>query len=268
VRKISGIVSALATSLLLVVPVTTAQAATTVKTFTFNIHHGAGTDGKLDLERTAKAIEASGAGIVGLQEVDRNFDARSNWVDQAAWLATRLNMNYVFAANLDWDPPEAGKPRRQYGTAVLSKYPIVDSRNTPLPKVGDEEQRGLLEAVIDVDGTPVRFADTHLNNATAAERQQQATAIVGLLGNAAEPVVLVGDLNAVPTTTEIKTLTARWKDTWTEVGIGLGYTSSAPLPTRRIDYVLHSSGLKATAAAVPSTFASDHYPVSATFTLG
>ncbi|WP_350278838.1 hypothetical protein [Kribbella sp. HUAS MG21] len=39
-------------------------------------------------------------------------------------------MNYVFAANLDWDPPEPGKPRRQYGTLVLSKYPIVDSRNT------------------------------------------------------------------------------------------------------------------------------------------
>src|SRR5690349_13928923 len=114
---------------------TTAEAATTVKTFTFNIHHGAGSDGKLDLERTAKAIEASGAGIVGLQEVDRSFDARSNWVDQAAWLATRLKMNYVFAANLDWDPLEPGKPRRQYGTLVLSKYPIVDSRNSLLPLI-------------------------------------------------------------------------------------------------------------------------------------
>jgi len=267
VRKLSWIATALVGALLLTVP-TTAQAATTVKTLTFNIHHGAGTDGKLDLERTAKAIEASGAGIVGLQEVDRNFDARSNWVDQAAWLATRLGMNYVFAANLDWDPPEAGKPRRQYGTAVLSKYPIVDSHNTLLPKVGDEEQRGLLETVIDVNGTAVRFADTHLNNATAAERQQQATAIVGLLGAATEPTVLVGDLNAVPSAAEIKTLTTRWKDTWTEVGIGLGYTSAVPFPTRRIDYVLHSTALKATAASVPSTLASDHLPVAATFTLG
>jgi endonuclease/exonuclease/phosphatase family metal-dependent hydrolase len=267
VRKLSLITTALAGALLLIVP-TTAQAATTVKTFTFNIHHGAGTDGKLDLERTAKTIEASGAGIVGLQEVDKNFDARSNWVDQAAWLATRLGMNYVFAANLDWDPPEAGKPRRQYGTAVLSKYPITDSRNTLLPKVGDEEQRGLLETVVNVDGTPVRFADTHLNNATAAERQQQATAIVNLLGSATEPTVLVGDLNAVPSAAEIKTLTARWKDTWTEVGVGLGYTSAVPFPTRRIDYVLHSTALKATAASVPSSLASDHLPVSATFTLG
>ncbi|GAA0598673.1 metal-dependent hydrolase [Kribbella sandramycini] len=249
----------------------TAQAAgqaTTVKTLTFNIHHGQGTDGKLDLERTAKAIEASGAAVVGLQEVDKYFDARSNWVDQPAWLATRLGMTYVFAPNLDWDPLEPGKPRRQYGNLVLSKYPILESRNTPLPKVGTEEQRGLLEAVLDVNGTPVRFANTHLNNATPAERQQQATAVVNLLGAATEPTLLVGDLNAIPTTAEIKTLTARWKDTWTEVGIGLGFTSSVPLPTRRIDYQLHSPALKATAASVPSTFASDHYPVAATFTLG
>ena len=264
----SGIIAALA--LLLAVAPLTAQAnasATTVKTLTFNIHHGAGTDGKLDLERVAQTIEASGAGVVGLQEVDKYFDARSNWVDQPAWLAARLKMNYVFAANLDWDPAEPGKPRRQYGTLVLSKYPIVDSRNTLLPLHAGSEQRGLLETLIDVDGTPLRFADTHLTTINDGERLEQVNAIVALMKDAPEATLLVGDFNALPTSTEVKTLTTHWTDTWPEKGLGLGLTSPMPLPTKRIDYQLHSSQLAPTAASVPLSFASDHLPVAATYSL-
>ena len=51
---------------------------------TFNIHHGAGTDDVLSLERIASVIKNSDADLVGLQEVDRHYSARSNWADQAA----------------------------------------------------------------------------------------------------------------------------------------------------------------------------------------
>ena len=68
---------------------------------TYNIHHGAGYDGVLDLERIAVLIEKSGADVIGLQEVDRHWSERSNWVDQPAWLAKRLKMHYGYAANLE-----------------------------------------------------------------------------------------------------------------------------------------------------------------------
>jgi endonuclease/exonuclease/phosphatase family metal-dependent hydrolase len=262
--------AALASSLLLIVSPLTAQAeveAIPVKTLTFNIHHGAGVDGKLDLERVAKTVEASGASVVGLQEVDKYFDARSNWGDQPAWLAARLKMNYVFAANLDWDPLEPGKPRRQYGTLVLSKYPIVDSRNSLLPLHPGSEQRGLLETLIDVGGTPLRFADTHLTTMGDGERIEQVNAIVALLKDAPEATLLVGDFNALPTSAEVKTLTTQWTDTWPEKGLGLGLTSPAPLPAKRIDYQLHSAQLVPTAVSVPVSFASDHLPVAATYSL-
>ncbi|MFD7159851.1 endonuclease/exonuclease/phosphatase family protein [Kribbella sp. NPDC059898] len=236
-----------------------------MRTLTFNIHHGVGVGGKLDLERVAQTIEASGADVAGLQEVDKYFAARSNWEDQPSWLAARLKMNQVFAANLDWDPPEPGKPRRQYGTLVLSKYPIVDSRNTLLPLHAGSEQRGLLEALIDVDGTPLRFADTHLTTDNDGERLEQANAVVELLEDAPEATLLVGDLNAVPSSAEVKTLTAQWADTWREKGFGPGFTNPVPLPARRIDYQLHSSQLVPTAASVLLRFASDHYPVAATY---
>ncbi|TDO58200.1 hypothetical protein EV651_110235 [Kribbella sp. VKM Ac-2571] len=60
----SGMFAALTGCLLLAASPLTAHAkeeATTVKALTFNIHHGAGVDGKLDLERVAKTIEASGS---------------------------------------------------------------------------------------------------------------------------------------------------------------------------------------------------------------
>ena len=40
----------------------------------YNIHHGEGIDGKLDLERIAKLIVDVKADIVGLQEVDRGCE--------------------------------------------------------------------------------------------------------------------------------------------------------------------------------------------------
>ena len=149
---------------------------------TYNIHHGAGIDGVLDLERIAVLIEKSGADVVGLQEVDRHWSERSNWVDQPAWFAKRLKMHYAYAANLDLPPVNPGEPRRQYGTAILSKYPIKDFTNTLLPLYPTGEQRGLAVATIKVRGADLRFANTHLTSNNNAERLEQAQKVVELLG--------------------------------------------------------------------------------------
>jgi endonuclease/exonuclease/phosphatase family metal-dependent hydrolase len=266
--------------LLMVVPTVAAaqpdggRPARSLTVMTYNIHHGAGTDGVLDLERIAVLIEESGADVIGLQEVDRHWDVRSNWVDQPAWFAQRLNMHYAYAANLDLPPVNPGEPRRQYGTAILSKYPIKDFTNTLLPLYPTGEQRGLAVASIKVRGADLRFANTHLTSNNNAERLEQAQKVVELLGTSKVPTLLVGDLNATPDAPEIKTLTAVLADTWTEVGVGPGYTIEADNPTKRIDFQLHSAGLRSTSASVPVTPASvpvtpasDHLPVVASFTL-
>jgi hypothetical protein len=54
----------------------------------YNIHHGVGEDDQLDLDRIAEQIRTSGADIIGLQEVDRHWSSRSDFVDQEIiWLA-------------------------------------------------------------------------------------------------------------------------------------------------------------------------------------
>ncbi|MDX6249308.1 MAG: hypothetical protein QOF10_2668 [Kribbellaceae bacterium] len=271
-RKLpSGLLVAFA-GLLVLTPTTAAAAETAVPgrqlhVTTYNIHHGAGTDGVLDLERIAQVIEKSGADVVGLQEVDKHWSARSNWVDQPAWLARRLHLHVAYAANLDLPPVNPGEPRRQYGTAVLSRYPIKDFDNTLLPLYPGGEQRGLAVASIKVRGRDLRFANTHLTSDNNAERLDQAQKVIEFLGGSNQPTVLVGDLNARPETRELKTLTAIWRDTWTAVGVGPGYTVEADNSTARIDYLLHTPTLRPTSAKVLTTNASDHLPVTATFSL-
>lgn len=240
----------------------------TVRVMSFNIHHGANAAGMLDLAAVAKVIADSGADVVGLQEVDRHWSERSDWLDEAAWLGERLGMHVAYAANLDQDPATPGAPRRQYGTAVLSRYPILESGNTLLTKGGDPttEQRGLLYARVMVRGVPLRFYDTHLQHTSAPVRQAQADQITGLIGTGGGPMVLTGDLNAEPAAAEITTLTARYTDTWPATNPddpGLSYPSEAP--HARIDYVLSTA--TPTAATVLPVVVSDHRPVLTTLTV-
>jgi len=239
----------------------------TVRVMSYNIHHGQGVDGRLDLPRIAAEIRESGADVIGLQEVDRHWSGRSAFVDQAAELARMLRMHVVYGANLDRDPLQPGEPRRQYGTAILSDAPIHDWRNTLLPRTGNLEQRGVLEALITVRGVPVRVFTTHLQHNSQAERIAQIAAVREIIGVPAESVVLTGDLNARPDTPEIAAITQGLVDAWAEAGVGDGYTLSAENPFARIDYVLHSADVVARSATVLSTVGSDHLPVTADLVL-
>lgn len=229
----------------------------------YNIHHGADAEENLDLDRIAEEIRRQDTEIVGLQEVDRHWSGRSDFEDQARELAAELDMHYVFGANLDRDPAEPGQPRRQYGTAILSEYPILESANTPLPRPEGGEQRGLLEALVNVRGVPVRVYNTHLQHDSAVERGAQVEAIVQRVGEFEEPTLLLGDLNARPEASELAPLFARFDDAWVEGGSGPGYTYSSAAPYARIDYALVSPDVSVTRARVPRTLASDHLPVVA-----
>jgi endonuclease/exonuclease/phosphatase family metal-dependent hydrolase len=241
----------------------TGGAGQPLRAATFNIHHGVGVDGLLDLERIATVIQDTHPDVIGLQEVDRHWGERSDFVDQALWLADRLDLHVVFGANLDLEPLTPGAPRRQYGTAILSRYRIREWRNTLLPRPEGGEQRGLLEAVIKVRGVRVRAFNTHLQHNSQAERVEQVAAIRSIVAEARESVVLVGDLNATPDSPEIGAITEDLADAWAEAGEGDGFTYDAETPHARIDYVLTSSDVVARTAAVVTSDASDHLPVVA-----
>lgn len=237
-----------------------------VTVLTFNIHHGEGTDGELDIDRIARVIRSAGADIVGIQEADRHYGQRSRWLDEAAQLGQRLRMHTVFGPNIDDAPPGPGRQRMQYGNALLSRFPVLSWSNAELPGRPDDEPRGLLHAVLEVDGVTVQACSTHLA-LSAADRTAQVRRIEELLGRTEDPVVLTGDMNATPDAPEIKALGVFLTDAWEAAGPG--HTIGSCAPSKRIDYVL-ARDLRPLTARVITTdpAASDHLPVAATLLLG
>jgi endonuclease/exonuclease/phosphatase family metal-dependent hydrolase len=236
---------------------------TTFTVMSFNIHHGRGIDDVLDLKRIAGVIRASRADIAGLQEVDRNFGERSDWADQPAELAELLGWPVAYGANVDLDPPAPGKPRRQFGNAVLSRYPIARRGNTHLFRSPGVEQRGLLHVEVDVPGVLLHVYVTHLDAFSETDRARQAQQVAELVADNS-PAVLLGDFNARPQTPEIGTLRATLTDTWAAArgGVSLA-TCPADSPAACIDYIFTSQRLSAvrTSLGTYDPAASDHLPV-------
>jgi endonuclease/exonuclease/phosphatase family metal-dependent hydrolase len=160
-----------------------------MKMISYNVQYGKGKDGRYDLARIASEI--ADADVIALQEVER-FWQRSGECDEPAEIARHLRaFHWVYGANLDMDasyPDADGFPvhrRRQFGTMILSRTPIISSRNFPLPKFGTlaqhSIQQGALEAVIRSDrGAPLRVYSTHLSHLSAATRLPQVEALLGI----------------------------------------------------------------------------------------
>lgn len=160
-----------------------------MKVVTYNIQFGRGRDRRYDLARIA--AEVRGADVIALQEVDR-FWRRSGSVDSPAVVAAHLSdYHWVYGANLDMDASYRDADghlvnrRRQFGTMILSRLPIVSSRNHLLPKYGTlaqhSIQQGALEAVIVTEHAgPVRFYSTHLSHLSPATRLPQVEALLAI----------------------------------------------------------------------------------------
>jgi endonuclease/exonuclease/phosphatase family metal-dependent hydrolase len=149
----------------------------------YNIGYGIGRDGRTDMDRIAAAVD--GADVVALQEVER-FWPRSGMIDQPAELTKRLpEYWWVFGPNIDLHSPETfpgeqATRRRQFGNMLLSRTPILASRNIPLPRCSHlpyTMQRGALEGIVAGTECTLRVYSTHLCYLSAGTRREQLEAI-------------------------------------------------------------------------------------------
>jgi endonuclease/exonuclease/phosphatase family metal-dependent hydrolase len=216
----------------------------------YNIRHGQGMDGRLDLERTAAVIRSVSPDVVALQEVDRRT-SRSGGVDQAEELGRLTGMHAAFAKAIDYGGGE-------YGNAVLSKRPVVEFEVHPLP---GQEPRALLE---------VRFEDftffaTHLDvSRPETLREESARKIVEIVRERGDvPAVLAGDLNTVRGRETLQVLSGEWRiagDDREQPTIPSGE------PRRQIDFILFRPAEKwrvAEVRVIEEKVASDHRPIMA-----
>ena len=232
---------------------------------TYNIAAGGG-----DLARVERAIRDAGPDVVALQEVDVHWSARSNFADQATMLAKALGMEARFAPIYRLPNADGTKPMREYGLALLSRFPVLAFRNHAITRLSTQEADarpvpapGFLEAAIDVRGMRVRVFNTHLDyRADPAVRIAQVAEMLQHIGNDGAPAILFGDLNATPDAPELQPLFRQLHDLWPpSAGAGFSYPASAPV--KRIDYILGSREVESRATRVIESEASDHRAVVA-----
>lgn len=220
-----------------------------LKVVTYNIRHGLGIDAKVDLGRILDILRISEADIMSLNEVDR-YKRRSGFTDQARYLARSLKMYYRFG-------PAYGRLFAQSGNALLSKFPILKSWIVHLPST--REPRVALKALIRTEHSDVKCICTHLG-LSSEERFIQSRELMKIASEEEGPLILMGDLNALPRSPEVMMLSQRLIDTMSDNDQA---TFPSLDPQERIDYVFISKNCAIINANTIKSLASDHLPVIA-----
>ena len=237
-----------------------------IRVMTYNVHGCVGMDGKLAPERIARVIARHAPDIVALQELDVGR-RRSNGVDQAELIARHLDMEQIFSASLHI---EEGR----YGNAILTHLPMRLIKAEALPSGPARrplEPRGALWVAIEAGEFEIQVLNTHLG-LSPGERKAQADALAGpdWLADPAcrDPVLLCGDLNALPNAPACRRLGQRLRninaDKPNKAQKG---TFFGRFPVMRIDHIFVGSDIAVEKVEIPSSsltrVASDHLPLIA-----
>jgi endonuclease/exonuclease/phosphatase family metal-dependent hydrolase len=230
--------------------------AETLRVLTLNIWNNQGPwPERLRLIRSE--LSSLAPDIVGLQEVLHLEQPKPGTVDQAQAIGDGLGYYSAFASA--WHIGGG----LQFGNALLSRWPIVQSENFQLPCENDDETRGLLYCLLDTPHGRVPVFVTHLSWKLHQSdiRQQQVAFIAGKVRDLAPidahgfPPILMGDFNAEPDSDEIRYLrgfhsrlgrSIYFADCFAAAGDGspgYSYARANPYalrahePNRRLDYI-------------------------------
>lgn len=206
-----------------------------LRVMTYNIYGARATSpaNAADLDAIAEVIRRQSPDFVTLNEVDVFTNRTGKDVHQARDLAEKLGMEWHFSKAIDRDGGE-------YGDAVLSKYPILEKRSYRLPCAAEQpgEDRSLCVIRVQIDGKDLYVASTHLDHLSGdASRLVQATEIRRIRDTELEgDLILCGDLNAIPSSNVIATMTSFLTNT----GPIDQYTFPSDDPSRKIDYIMYA----------------------------
>ena len=206
-----------------------------LRVMTYNIYGARATSpaNAADLDAIAEVIRRQNPDFVTLNDVDVFTNRTGKDVHQARDLAEKLGMEWHFSKAIDRDGGE-------YGDAVLSKYPILEKRSYRLPCAAEQpgEDRSLCVIRVQIDGKDLYVASTHLDHLSGdASRLVQATEIRRIRDTELEgDLILCGDLNAIPSSNVIATMTSFLTNT----GPIDQYTFPSDDPSRKIDYIMYA----------------------------
>ena len=238
-------------SLLFVLAITlTIHAQDYLKLMSYNIRNTTGLDGISSSQRIADIIARENPDVVAIQEAD-SMTIRSQQRYVLGEIAEHAQMYAHYAPAIDF---QGGK----YGIGILSREEPVAVRNYALP--GREEKRALLVA---------EFADYIFCCSHFSLTKEDRLASINIIRQIAssydgrKPFFLAGDLNAEPSSNDIKAL----KKDFILLTDTLRSTFPASAPSITIDYIAawrHGNNRFANLATevIDEPIASDHRPLT------
>ena len=206
-----------------------------LRVMTYNIYGARATSpaNAADLDAIAEVIRRQNPDFVTLNEVDVFTNRTGKDVHQARDLAEKLGMEWHFSKAIDRDGGE-------YGDAVLSKYPILEKRSYRLPCAAEQpgEDRSLCVIRVQIDAKDRYVASPLLDHLSVdAILVVEATEILRIRDTELEgDLILCGDLNAIPSSNVIATMTSFLTNT----GPIDQYTFPSDDPSRKIDYIMYA----------------------------
>ena len=232
------------------------DAADAIRVVAYNIKHGRGMDGIVDLERTAATLEALDADIIALQEVDE-LASRSGNVDQATWLAEQLGMHAAFGAFMDF---QGGR----YGLAILSRQPIQSYEAWRLPN-GNEPRVALAARILAESGEAFTAVSVHFDWVKDdGYRFEQAQETIRRIKTLETPWIVLGDFNDVPGSRTMVAFEQIGRNALKPEGAAATFPSDQP--RIEIDHIITGppdAWMPASAVVIPESRTSDHRPVMA-----
>jgi endonuclease/exonuclease/phosphatase (EEP) superfamily protein YafD len=188
----------------------------------------------------------------------------------AEYFAEHLIDEYPYQIAYTWGTSVRGK-------GLLSRYPLTNEQFETFNGVN------YLRAQISFADETITLVNTHPQPPhygiafNTDHRSRAIDSILERLATESDAVIVLGDFNTTDQSADYRKLTAKFTDSFREVGFGLGQTfpdfSTGNLlellpPMIRIDYVFHSEHLQSISAEVwHSSAGSDHRPLVASLAL-
>jgi len=182
---------------------------------------------------------------------------RSRGINQAKYIAEELGFYYaegkIFQSNGGY-----------FGNAVVSRYPIVSSKNHILPNPMGHELRAALECQIDMDGAILNFFSTHLDVRDPDSRTAQAVELARLASKLRGPTIIAGDFNAFAGKVELREFMQALR--LASANLSDAPTFPSRSPRWQLDFILHSPEIRVTHFEVAKGIRlSDHLPLICDF---
>ncbi len=161
-----------------------------LRAITFNMCHGQGLDGIIDVKRQAEFLKKLKPDIIFLQEIDM-YTQRVDNKDQIYSLSKHVGLPYrSMGINIKYK-------NGFYGDGLLCRFPIEYSTNYLMPLIDDShEQRGLLHNKISFGTTRLNLFSVHLST-NEKERILAITELTKIIKKlpATELIIVGGDFN-------------------------------------------------------------------------